>query len=66
LHDCEKERKELDCSLKRLKMDNVDFVLAHSLEPTVDIAALEKGGTFSRTAGIAEMAQVQGSRSHIS
>jgi hypothetical protein len=47
-------------------MDNVDYLLVHSLEPTDHVAALEKGGTFSRTAGIAEMAQVQDSRSHIS
>ena len=58
--------EEFDRSLKRPKMDNVDFLPVHSLEPTVDIAALEKGGTFSRIAGIVEMAQVQGSRSHIS
>jgi diketogulonate reductase-like aldo/keto reductase len=64
--DFEKASKEFDRSLKRLKMDNVDFLLVHSLEPTDDVAALEKGVKFSRTAGIAEMAQVQGSRSHIS
>lgn len=64
--DFEKARKEFDGCLKRLKIDNVDFLLVHSLEPTDDVAALEKSVTFSNKAGIAEMAQVQGNRSHIS
>jgi aryl-alcohol dehydrogenase-like predicted oxidoreductase len=41
--DPEKARKEVELSLKRLKMDSVDFLLIHSIEESEDIAALEKG-----------------------
>ena len=41
--DPEKARQEFDLSLQRLKMDYVDFLLIHSIEPSDDVAALEKG-----------------------
>jgi hypothetical protein len=41
--DPEKARKEFDRSLQRLKMDYVDFLLIHSIGPSDDVAALERG-----------------------
>lgn len=35
--------KEIETSLKRLKTDYLDILLIHSIEPTEDIAAFEKG-----------------------
>jgi aryl-alcohol dehydrogenase-like predicted oxidoreductase len=39
----EKAREEFERSLKRMKMDYVDCLLIHSIEPSEDIAALGKG-----------------------
>jgi uncharacterized protein len=41
--DPEKARMEFERSLKRMKMDSVDILYIHSIEPSEDIAALEKG-----------------------
>jgi uncharacterized protein len=42
--DPEKAKRELESSLKRLQMDYVDVLMAHSiLETETDLAALEKG-----------------------
>jgi predicted aldo/keto reductase-like oxidoreductase len=41
--DPEKAQKEFERSLKRLRMDYVDFLLIHSIEESEDIPALEKG-----------------------
>ena len=39
----DKARAEVERSLKHMKMDYVDILLIHSIEPSEDIAALEKG-----------------------
>ena len=39
----DKARKEFERSLQRMKMDYVDLLLIHSIEPNEDLAALEKG-----------------------
>ena len=41
--DPEKARAEFERSLRRMKMDYVDCLLIHSIEPSEDIAALGKG-----------------------
>lgn len=41
--DPDKARTEFERSLKRLKMDYVDFLLIHSIEESEDIPTLEKG-----------------------
>jgi hypothetical protein len=41
--DPDKARMEVERSLQRLKMDYVDILLIHSIEPSDDIRALEKG-----------------------
>lgn len=41
--DPEKAREEFERSLRRMKMDYVDCLLIHSIEPSEDIAALGKG-----------------------
>ncbi len=39
----DKAKAEVERSLRRMKMDYVDILLIHSIEPSDDIAALEKG-----------------------
>ncbi|NWG14789.1 MAG: aldo/keto reductase [Acidobacteria bacterium] len=39
----DKARREFERSLRRLKMDYVDLLLIHSIEPSEDLSALEKG-----------------------
>ena len=41
--DPDKAREEFERSLKRMKMDYVDCLLIHSIEPSEDIAALGRG-----------------------
>ena len=41
--DYDKARKEFERSLQRMKMDYVDLLMIHSIEPSEDLAALEKG-----------------------